>query len=249
MKIIWLSANQLGYELLKEASDLGISEIIIMTLKKNAKTTMYDGIDIEKWCEFGIEVFEIEMINEEVALIEKLNPDLMVVCGWRQIIKKEVLGIPRLGVIGFHPTLLPYGRGSAPIINTILEGIKESGVTMYYLSEGLDDGDIIAQEKFSIDPIDHAQDVYMKVIKAGKVLVKQYLPLVINQSAPRRPQDSSKVYIFKKPKLQDNKIDFEKDSIDNIYAKVRALSKPYKGAYIEKNGKRLIIWRAELKEI
>ena len=247
MNIIWLSANRFGYELLKEVvklDDIKISSII--TLSSNSKTIMYDGIEDKKWYDFGIKVFKIDDINNEKNLIQNLSPYLIVVCGWRQLIREDILRIPEAGFIAFHPTLLPIGRGSAPIINSILQGFKESGLTMFYLSDKIDEGDIIGQVKFKIKKTDHASEVYQKIIDSGKILIKKYLRLIIQNTNPRIPQNDSKATYFKKPGLDINKLDFENESIDKIYNKIRALSKPYNGAYIEKEGKKLIIWRAEL---
>ncbi|MHA1797327.1 MAG: methionyl-tRNA formyltransferase [Candidatus Helarchaeota archaeon] len=249
MNIIWLSANKFGYDLLKEAiklKDINISAII--TLSKESKTIMYDGIDEKKWEEFGIDIYKIEHIANHKNLFKKLAPDLVIVAGWRQIIPKEILNIPKKGFVGFHPTLIPKGRGPAPIINSIIHGYTNSGITMFYLSEGLDDGDIIGQEKFEILKSDHAFDVYKKETEGGKKLIRKFLPLLAKNKAPRIPQNEKEATFFPKRNLSDNKIDLEKESIEEIYNKIRALSKPYNGAFIEKDGKKLIIWKAELVE-
>ena len=162
-------------------------------------------------------------------------------CGWRQIIKKDLLGIPRCGIIGFHPTMLPKGRGPAPIINTILEGSPDSGVTLYYISEGLNDGDIIGQKSFIVDPDDYAIDIYQKVTSAGKYLVRKYFPEIASGTAPRITQNFSEISYFPKRSMEDNYIHINSDSMDTIYQKIRAFSKPYNGAYLVEKGKRLII--------
>ena len=90
LKIIWLSSNRFGYELLKKALEIEHADIIgIITLSRKAKTVMYDGIDQSNWYSFGINVFEIDYLNDEKELLLKLNPDLIIMCGWRQKIKKE----------------------------------------------------------------------------------------------------------------------------------------------------------------
>lgn len=251
-KIVWLSANLLGYQLLKEAlkikekfKDFNIVGVVI--LKAGAKTKMYDTIDQRKWYSFGIPVYEIENINEEVKLLKSLHPDIVIMVGWRQIISKEVLDLPKQGIIGFHPTLLPKGRGPAPIINTILEDFKESGVSMFYLTEDVDGGDIIGKVRFRIENNDHAMDVYNKVIKAGKKLIKKYLPLLIKNKASKSPQNESEATYFKPRTIKDNEIKLTRDKVEEIYRKIRAFSKPYKGAYIKLGNKKLIIWKAELK--
>ena len=248
MNIIWLSANKFGFELFKEAKKIkNVKFKGIVTLSNNAQIKMYDGIENKKWKRFGIRMFEITDINKEKRLIEKLSPDLMIVCGWRQKISKNIISIPKKRVIGFHPTLLPYGRGPAPIINSILEGVRLSGVSMFYLTNRIDEGDIIAQDKFLIDSDDHAMDVYDKAIRSGKKLVRKFLPLVVKGKAPVMVQDKAEAVTFRKRKLKDNRIDLDKETLVQTYNKIRALSKPYEGAYIEKNTKRLIIWRAELR--
>ncbi len=246
MKIVWLSANMLGYEVLKESVKSGLITAII-TLKNEAKTVMYDGINNHYWHSFGIPVYEIKNINEEKELLEKLSPDYVMVCGWRQIISKDILQLQKMKFIGFHPTPLPEGRGPAPIINTILKGMRESALTLFYMTEGLDDGDIIFQKRFDIAETDHAMDVYKKIISIGKENIMNILEGLRNNSLIEKKQDASKASTFQKPSLKDNKIDAGQESIEDIYRKIKALSKPYRGAYIEQDGKKLIIWRAELR--
>ena len=251
MDIAWLSANKFGYEVikLKESGSNEFNINSIITLGEDAKTVMYDGINKNLWKNFGINVYEINDIKEEEELFRKLSPDLVVMCGWRQIIPKSIIDLPNEGIVGFHPTLLPIGRGPAPLINSILNGFKESGLTMFYVNDGLDDGDIIGQEKFNIDNSDHAEDVYNKTIESGKKLIIKYLPLIAKGNAPRIPQDHSKATFFEKPSLKNNKIDLVNESLDKIDRKIKALSKPYKGAYIEQDNKRLILWKSEFKDM
>jgi len=248
LRIAWLSSNILGYELLKESLKLGLKSnmVAIITLSEKATTVTHDGISRSKWQEFGIPVYKIENINNEAGVLKKLLLDMMIMCGWRQVLKEETLAIPKKGVINFHPTLLPKGRGPAPIINTILEGWKDSGLTMYYVDQGLDSGDIIGQESFEVKENDYAMDIYNKTISSGKDLVRTYLPLLVAGKAPRIPQNSTEATYFKKRTLRDNEINLDVDSIDMIYKKIRAFSKPYKGAYIGVGHKKLTIWNAEV---
>jgi methionyl-tRNA formyltransferase len=248
MKIIFLSANKLGYcvfpELLK-VPDINIVHIV--TLSSQSVTTMYDGIKPDKWKKWDIPVMEINSISEEAEKIKSLSPDLILMCGWRQKIPQSIISIPTKGIIGFHPTLLPIGRGPAPIINSILEGFVKSGVTMFYLSDELDSGDIIGQESFTISEEDNAQAVYNKVIKATKKLIKTYVPLIKSGKSPRIPQDHSKATYFPKRTLEDNEINFD-DDLSLIMRKVRAFSTPYRGAFFLINGERLIVWKASVEK-
>ena len=250
-RLIWLAASLVGYEWLKVAKpiakEFGIEISAIITLSKFAKTVMYDGIPIEKWYEFGTPVYEIININDEQELIAKLKPDIVVVGGWRQFIKSHILNVPKHGFVGFHPTLLPFGRGPSPIINSILEGVKNSGLTMFFYTEKLDAGDIIEQYPFSIEDYDYAFDVYRKEIESGKILIVNLLHYLREGNIPSRPQNHGKAYYFRKRSLAENEINLnENPSLDDVYRKVRALSKPYKGAWIKlDNNFRLIIWKAD----
>lgn len=250
LRIAWLSANIFGYELLKEALKLRpkINIVAIITLSEKATTVIYDAIKRSKWHEFGIPVYEIEDINNEVNTLKNLCLDMIIMCGWRQVLKREALDIPRNGVVSFHPTLLPEGRGPAPIINTILEGWEKSGVTMYYAGEGVDNGDIIGQGRFEVGEDDYAIDVYNKVVASGEKLVRKYLPLLVTAKAPRTPQNDADAIYFKKRTLKDNEINLATDSVDMVYKKIRAFSKPYRGAYIMLANKKLIIWNAEVSK-
>lgn len=254
MKIVYLSASICGYEWLKEIILNKECEVIaIITLNKFAKTKMYDGIPCEKWYEFFLPVYEIFNINQEISLLKKLKGDCLIVGGWRQIIDKEILSLFKKGVIGFHPTLLPKGRGPSPIINSIMAGIKESGLTMFYYTEKVDSGPIIGQKEFIIEEDDYAWDVYKKEIEKGKELIREYLPLIIKDKVKPQCQDERLATYF--PKLDKkifNQINLEDGLIYN-YRKIRALSKygknelgllSYEGAYFYYNNKKIIIWKA-----
>lgn len=246
-KIIWLSANKFGYELLKEATKLENHQIAgIVTLSKNAKTVMYDGIDSKYWSEFNLPVYEIENVSNKLDLFKRLAPDMIVMCGWRQIIPGDILRLPRAGIIGFHPTLLPYGRGPAPIINTLLNGNTYSGLTCFQVGEGLDDGDIFCQEKFTIDSSDHAGDIYEKVIKAGRQIIKNKYLDIVNGKIKPFAQDNIVATYFPKRLISENEIKIGVDNIQMIYNKIRAFSKPYNGAFIKEGKSMLKIWKAEL---
>jgi len=248
MRIVWLSANKFGLELLRWAIKFSEDIVGIVTLDKDAKTVMYDSVDSSDWDTFGLPVVRVKNINEDLSLVKNLKPDLIVMAGWRQILDEGFLNLPKEGVVGFHPTLLPFGRGPAPIINSIISGVRKSGITFFHIGEGIDDGDIIGQEKFEISVNDYAMDVYDKCIINGKKLIKKYLPQLAKYSAPRIEQDSSKATYFPKRTLSDNEIDLDLENIDGIYRKIRALSKPYKGAYLKIDNKKLVIWKAELEK-
>jgi methionyl-tRNA formyltransferase len=247
MKILWLSANILGINVFPDLIRTpGIEIAGIVTLSSKSPTVMYDGVDPAVWKQFGIPVHEVVHIGDEEELIRGLAPDLVIMCGWRQRIPSSLISLIPRGIIGFHPTLLPIGRGPAPIINSILEGFSRSGVTMFYLEEELDSGDIIGQVAFDITADDYAHDLYLKVIGGTRELIQRYMPLLVGGESPRTPQDHQNATFFPKRTLADNEINIGTDDPIMIYRKIRAFSSPYRGAFIRVNGEKLTIWKASL---
>ena len=117
---------------------------------------------------------------------------------------------------------------------------------MFHLDDGKDSGDIISQIRISVFDDDYSSDLYNKMIDGGIRLIKRELPKIIIKSSDRIKQNEDIATEFSKPPKDINKIDLDNESLEYIYKKIRALSKPYRGAYIEKDGRKLIIWKAEL---
>ncbi len=118
-----------------------------------------------------------------------------------------------------------------------LKGFKDLGVSMFYLSGGHDNGDMIGQERYSIDISDRAEDGYNRMIDTGKKLVIKYLHLIVEGRASRIPQDESNIKYFNKPRSKDNMIYQDNESIDFIYKKIKILFYPDNRTYIERMGK------------
>lgn len=248
-RFVLLSANEFGLSLLdatRALEDPLIDLVGVITLKPDAKTVMYDGVEPDAWRRGGIDVFYINRIEAEGAeLLRKLAPDYVVMAGWRQIVPQRVLDIPAQGFVSFHPTRLPWGRGPAPLINQILAGAEESAMSFMYTDDGVDSGDLIGQALFDIEPDDHASDVYAKAVGCGLALAATHLPQLARGTAPRLPQDDSAAYVFPRPK-RANFIDLA-DDLDTTFRRIRALSKPYRGAHVtDPDGNRLVVWRAAM---
>ena len=245
--ILFLSANKFGFEVFKHAQQHIDGNFYVMTLSADSSVKMYDSVSTASWKKHCSNVFEISSIRTESALdtLRSLDLDVIFLCGWRQILSKEILGIPPYGVISFHPTPLPKGRGPAPIINSILEGWSSSAVTMYFADSGVDSGDIIDQEEFDILEDDCAYDVYQKCIMAGKKLVEKNITAITSGRCSATPQLESEVSYLKKLTLRDNEIDLN-DPPEYNERKIRALSYPYLGAYIVNGEKKIIIDKARL---
>ena len=143
--------------------------------------------------EKGIEVFQPTKIREDYQKIVDLKPDLIVTCAYGQIIPKELLELPKYGCINIHASLLPEYRGGAPIHKAVIDGKDKTGVTIMYMDEKMDSGDILYQKDIDITSEDNTSTMFKKLSILGKEMIKEFIPKLINNDFTRIKQDESKV--------------------------------------------------------
>lgn len=177
----------------------------------------------ERALENNIPVFQPTKIRLDYAEIEKYRPDLIVTCAYGQIVPKGVLDIPSLGCINVHASLLPKYRGGAPIQHAIMNGEKETGVTIMYMDEGMDTGDMIEKKSVLIDEEDTLSTLSLKLSKAGSELLESVLPSIIDGTNKRVKQDDNLATYARIIKREDEHLDFHKSALE-IYNQVRALN-------------------------
>lgn len=173
--------------------------------------------------------------------LRELSPDLIIVAGWSELINEEVLSIPKLGVVGFHPSKLPYDRGRSVIAWQIEDGYTDTALTMFLYNDYPDGGDIIAQEKIKIEYNDYVNDILNKIDVATHNLMTSMFPLIRKGLIVPKKQDLSVGNFRRLRKKDDSKIDWNQNSV-SIYNKVRAISHPYPGAEANVDGQILKIW-------
>lgn len=191
-------------------------------------------------------VLQPENINNALEEINALQPDLIITCAYGQILPYELLKVPRLGCINVHASLLPKYRGGAPIQRAIMNGAKETGITIMYMSEGMDEGDIISQESIIIEDTDTGSTLHDKLSILGRDLLLKTLPSIINGTNERTKQQSHEASYGFVIKRKDEKIDFNKTK-KQIYNQVRALNS-WPGAYCILEGKILKVWECYISE-
>jgi len=169
----------------------------------------------------------------------------VLLIGWSGIIGEEILAIPKMGVIGHHPTLLPRHRGNAPIPWTLINGLSRSGVTLFFLEKEIDKGDIAGQKEFQITLEDDAASVYAKATKATIELLPKVLRDLEAGKLARIPQDPQKASRWGKRKPEDGIIDWNCMAI-YLHNWVRGLTHPYPGAFTLHSGRKLFIWKAKI---
>jgi methionyl-tRNA formyltransferase len=188
---------------------------------------------------------EFEDINAPriVDAVRKWAPDVFFIVGLSQLVKDELLSIPRLGCVGFHPTRLPEGRGRAPVSWMTLEG-RPGAATFFQMNAGADAGPILAQEPFAVDPTDYASDVTEKLEAAIDAALDRWLPRLKRGEWKAAPQAEDRATFYGKRNPEDGLIDWNWGA-GKIHALVRATSHPYPGAYTFIDNRKCIVWRAE----
>ena len=178
--------------------------------------------------------------------IKTLSPDYLFVVGLSQIVSKEIIEAAKEGTIGLHPAPLPKYRGRAAMVWQMLLKEKSSAVSMFFIDEGMDTGDIIVQEPFEIGDSDYAEDLDKKGLEALGRAIKKVARMIKEGHVDRFPQDESKAIYLLKRSPEDGEIDWNQP-ISDIHLLIRAVSRPYPGAFSYYDGnKKVIIWRADI---
>ena len=186
--------------------------------------------------------------NENVKIIREIKPDYIFVIGLSQLVGEEIINLAGKGVVGYHPTPLPKMRGRAAVVWQMLLGVHETKCSMFFIDDGMDSGDILGQEDYYIDDMDYAADVGRKICDATEKLAKKVLKEMMEGTIqPVRQNEEEATYCLKRTP-EDGHINWN-DPIGEIHRLVRAVSKPYHGAFGLYDGTHpLIIWRAEVRE-
>jgi len=218
----------------------------LVTLEANRMSKVSGATDLTQFAEQAqIPTLRVHNINQpdSVAWIRQYAPDLLLVVGWTQLLKPELLRVPRFACLGFHASLLPKYRGRAPVNWAIINGEKVTGNTMITLEPEADTGDIVAQRTISITDEDDCNTVYQKVGQTEVEMLEEILLIIRRGVLPRKKQDDSQATVMPKRGPEDGLIDWNRSSRE-IYNWVRALTHPYPGAFSFLNGERIWIWAA-----
>ena len=245
MKIVFIGAVKFSEKALNKLVEIKSSVVGVCTLENS--TFNSDHADLSPLCrKHNIPVRYVPSINSEEVIdwISDLAPDVIFCFGWSRLIKKTLLNIAPLGVIGFHPALLPANRGRHPLIWSLILGLKESGSTFFFMDEGADSGDILSQRKVSISEMDDAGTLYEKVSKTALNQIEQFVSTLTDTTFKRYPQDHSKANYWRKRTRLDGQIDWRM-SAKTIHNLARGLTKPYVGAHFICDGKEIKVWKSE----
>jgi methionyl-tRNA formyltransferase len=248
-RIVFVGAHEEARRPFEHLIFLNANVAGLFTLEPESLSRMSGGTDLTGAAHIaGIQVKRGTNVNaaESVAWIRNLAPDLLLVVGWTQLIKSELLNVPRIACLGFHASLLPKYRGRAPVNWAILNGETETGNTLMVLAPGADEGDIVCQRRIRIDLADDCRTIYEKVSLTECEMLDEVLLLIRQGRMPRRKQDSSHATVMPKRRPEDGLIEWNWPAA-RIYNWVRALTQPYPGAFTYLDGRKIIIWKSRIE--
>ncbi|MDO8465014.1 MAG: formyltransferase [Gallionella sp.] len=216
----------------------GVEVALVVTHRDNPKETIWFDSVAELAALHGIPAITPDNPNipEVVEQIRALQPDFFFSFYYREMLKRELLEIPKHGALNMHGSLLPKYRGRVPVNWAIIHGETETGATLHYMTEKPDNGDIVAQQAVPILPDDTALQVFQKVTVAAEITLNGVLPALLAGKAQAVQQDLSKGAYFGGRKAEDGIIDWSQ-SAQAIHNLVRAVAPPYPGATAQLLGK------------
>lgn len=177
------------------------------------------------------------------AFLEQHKPDMLWVIGISQLVPDDLINIAPKGGIGFHPTMLPEGRGRAPVAWTIINNAR-AAVSLFTLTDEADAGDLLAQREVPVLPDDYSEDLIERTNQVLQGVIADLAPSLISGDVTFTPQDHSKATHYEKRTPADGIIDWSADT-ETIYRLIRAAGRPYPGAFTHADGEKLTIWRAK----
>ena len=252
MKIAFCTCVQIGKSCIEAVISSGGRFDLLLTLndhksQKKSGRVYLDDIANKN----GIPLYKLNHINDaDVAeVVKKYDIDWLFVIGWSQIASADFLNVPRKGVIGAHPTLLPTGRGRAAVPWAIIKGLDKTGVTFFKMDEGVDTGEILDQLEIPVSSDEMATTLYNKVNKAHVELIMHIWPKLIEDKIIGVKQDESLATYWEGRTSADGEVSSAM-SVQEVDRLVRATTRPYPGAFIMLDQvNKLIIWKGSIQPI
>ncbi|MEI6609884.1 MAG: formyltransferase [Deltaproteobacteria bacterium] len=250
MKAVVFAYHNMGIAGLSALFNSGFDIKAIFTHENDPDENCWFG-SVKNWAQQkNIGVYTTEEVSS-LKWIEKIaavNPDIIFSFYYRKMICREILNLPKIGAFNLHGSYLPDYRGRCPVNWVLVKGEKKTGVTLHYMIDKPDAGDIVGQKAVAIDLSDTAKTLYDKLCEAAKDLLDELLPLIKSGQIPRQKQDLKAGSYYGGRRPEDGRIDWKK-SASEIYNLVRGVTRPYPGAFaLMVNEEKIIIWWAESQE-
>ena len=228
--------------------DSGAQLKLVATLPDSMAIDKSGRVYVDDFCaSHEISLVKSKNINDQLVVdaIKTAKLDWLFIIGWSQIARKPILDAPLFGVIGAHPTLLPIGRGRAAIPWAILRGHSQTGVTLFKIDEGIDSGPILAQQVIPISKNETASSLYEKVDEAHVEIIHDFIPHLLSNDIQFREQSEALATVWPGRSPADGEISLS-SSVWDADRLVRAVTRPYPGAFFYKGDKKVIVWKASV---
>ena len=247
MRTVWVSFDTIGRDCLEAAAEVGAEIVGVVTLPgpidpNQSGQCAFDDVAAR----FDAALIETRDVNalETLNEIRKVEPELIFVVGWSQLVHEPFLALASEGVFGMHPTLLPRHRGRAPIPWAILSGLARTVVTLFEIVDPTaDSGAIVGQVEVPVSAEETATSLFASLAAAHVALIRELVPQLLERSAPRVPQDAKRASSWPKRSPADGIIDWETRA-PYLYDWVRAQTRPYPGAFTFLGDEKVIVWGA-----
>jgi UDP-4-amino-4-deoxy-L-arabinose formyltransferase/UDP-glucuronic acid dehydrogenase (UDP-4-keto-hexauronic acid decarboxylating) len=249
MRTIVLAYHDMGCVGIESLLANGFDIVAVFTHKDADNENIWFRSVAELAARKNLPVFAPTDINHPLWLqrIRELEPDILFSFYYRKLVSEELLAIPGAGCLNLHGSLLPKYRGCAPANWAILNGETETGVTLHYMTPEPDAGDIVCQRAVPIAPDDDAATLNRNLAAAAEVMLAENLPMIRTGKAPRTPQDPAAATYFGRRRPSDGEIDWSQ-SAQQIANLVRAVTRPYPGAFTYAGSNQILVWAAEARK-
>ena len=245
MKTIVVAYHNMGCAGIEALLSNGFNIEAVFTYPDDAGEAIWFDSVAELASRHNIPVFAPDDINHPlwVEKIRQMAPDILFSFYYRGLLDQAILDIPKQGCLNLHGSLLPKYRGRAPINWALVNGEQETGVTLHHMNAGPDNGDIVCQRAVAIDTKDTALSLNGKLVAAASEMLKDCLPQIKAGTAERKPQNNAEATYFGRRKPEDGAIDWHLSAsvINNL---VRAVTRPYPGAFTYRGQRKITVWDA-----
>uniref|UniRef100_A0AAU2UXQ6 Formyltransferase family protein n=1 Tax=Streptomyces sp. NBC_00003 TaxID=2903608 RepID=A0AAU2UXQ6_9ACTN len=247
MSVVVFAYQEVGCRTLEVLTELGVRVGCVYTHRDDGDENRWFRSVRQVAASLGMPVRVADPRTEaERHHIRGLKPSALVSAYWRRLLPEPVLSLAPIAV-NLHGSLLPRYRGRAPVNWQILHGERQGGVSLHHMVAEPDAGDLVDQEPFPIGSDDTPLDVYAKLVPAAATVVRRSIPPLLTADAPRWPQAASKATVFGARRPADGLIDFRYASED-VRNLIRAVTRPYPGAFTYAGAHRVTVWRASHPE-
>lgn len=244
LRVGFVTCVELGLGCMHAIYSAGGQLHLAITLHDSKVKEKSGRVFLDAFCrERNVPLVKIDHVDDAVVqeAITAHKIDWLFIVGWSQIAGAGTLSAPSRGCIGIHPTLLPIGRGRAPIPWTIIKGLHETGITMFVLDEGVDSGPIIAQETVSVEATETATSLYKKIAHLHKDVIENTWNDLISDNVDRIVQDDDRATYWPARRPEDGEI-LECMTTLQVDRLVRGVTRPYPGAFYRMEHKTLRVW-------